>query len=113
MKKDLFIICGIVSLLVSIVCYFINWKIATGIILGTAFSLLYFYVLNLSFKMNEDGTLNRGSALLGVVRILIIAMPLFIAFMLPNVFNFFGAFAGVMIFRIIMMIVFFIKKGEK
>lgn len=113
MKKNLFVICAIVSLLVSIVCYFIKWQIATGIILGTLFSLLYFFVLNLSFKMNADGTINRGSALLGILRLFIIAMPLFIAFMLPEVFNIFGAFAGVMIFRIIMMIAFFIEKGEK
>lgn len=112
MNKDLFIVSGIVSLVASIICFFIKWQIATGLILGTLFSFVYFFLLNVGFKINDDGSISKGGALLFILRMIMLALPLFIACMIPNVFNIFGAFAGVMIFRIVMMIVYFKKKGE-
>ena len=112
MNKDLFIISGIVSIVASVITFFFKWQIATGIILGTIFSFVYFYLLNTGFKINDDGSISKGGALLFMLRMIVLALPLFVSCMLPEVFNIFGAFAGVMLFRIVMMVVYFKKKGE-
>ena len=112
MNKILYLISFIVSLLASLICLFIKWQISTGIILGTVFSLIYFFLLNKSYSIDENGNLNKGNPLGFFLRIIIIALPLLISCLLPNYFNIFGAFGGVMLFRIVMMITFFKKRGE-
>lgn len=106
MNKKLYLFTGVLALIASVVCLIFDWRISTGIIIGLLSSYLYFYILNVEFKI-EDGQISKGGILGFFLRILVIALPLFIACVLPNVFNIFGAFAGVMIFRIIMMIVFY------
>ena len=44
----------------------------------------------MNFKIKEDGTISKGSALGFIIRILVIALPLLIACLFPNVFNIFG-----------------------
>lgn len=112
MNKHIYLISLLVSIIASLICLFFDWKISLGIILGVISSFIYFYALNKSYKLNDDGTINRGGFILFIVRILIIAFPLLIACLLPNVFNIFGAFGGVMLFRIVMIVYFFKEKGE-
>ena len=112
MNKKIYLYSGIFGIVASIIAYFFNWRVSTGVIIGVLFSYLYFIILNMNFKIKEDGTISKGSALGFIIRILVIALPLLIACLFPNVFNIFGAFAGVMLFRIVMIILFFIEKGE-
>lgn len=112
MNKNLYLISAILGIVASVCCYFINWQISTGIILGIIFSLIYFLILNKSYLINEDGTLSKGSIVLFLLRMIVIAIPLLISCLLPNIFNIFGAFGGVMLFRIVMIIVFFKNRGE-
>ena len=112
MGKEVYIVSSIVGIVTSLICLFFDWKISTGIIIGLISSLIYFFILSKTFKLNDDGSINKGNALLFIVRIFVIALPLLIACLLPDVFNIFGAFGGVMLFRFVMMFYFFKKKGE-
>ena len=110
MNKQIYIFSSIVSVIASLVCIFFDWRISTGIILGTISSFLYFYLLNKFVKVSMEGNVSKGSVVFSILRIFILALPLAVAYFLPTVFNFFGAFAGVMIFRLIMIIIFFKNK---
>lgn len=112
MKKEIILYSGVVSLLASAICFYFDWRISTGIIIGVLSSFIYFYILNMNFKINEDGNISKGGILGYFIRIIVLALPLLIACLFPNVFNIFGAFGGIMLFRLVMIIMFFIKKGE-
>lgn len=112
MNKNVYLYSIILGIVASLICAYFNWRISTGIIIGLLSSYLYFYILNMSFKVKEDGTISKGNILGFFIRILTLALPLLIAFLYPNIFNIFGAFAGVMVFRIVMIVIFFIEKGE-
>lgn len=112
MNKQIYLFSGILAIIASMVCAYFNWRISTGIIIGIICSYGYFYLLNKSLNVKEDGSISKGGVIGFLVRILLIALPLAISVLLPEYFNIFGAFAGVMIFRIIMIIYFFKQKGE-
>ena len=112
MNKQIYIVSSIVGVIASLVCLFFDWRITTGILIGLVSSLVYFYLLVKSYRVNEDGTLSKGSGLTLIFRILVLAIPLLIACLLPEYFNVFGAFGGVMVFRIIAYIYFFKQKGD-
>ena len=112
MNKQIYIVSVVVSVIASVICLFFDWRISSGIIIGEIASLIYFLLLNNSFKLKEDGSMSKGGIVSFLLRIVVIALPLTIAFFLPKFFNIFGAFAGVMLFRIVMIIYFFKQKGE-
>ena len=112
MKKKIYLYSLILGIFTSIICAIFDFRISTGIIIGMLSSFLYFYILNLNFKINVDGNISKGGVLGYFIRLIVIALPLLISCLLPNYFNVFGAFAGVMLFRIIMIIMFFKEKGE-
>ena len=111
-NKQIYLYSGVLAIIASVVCAYFNWRISTGIIIGIICSYGYFYLLNKSLNVKEDGSISKGGVIGFLVRILLIALPLAISVLLPEYFNIFGAFAGVMIFRIIMIIYFFKQKGE-
>ncbi|MDO4940583.1 MAG: ATP synthase subunit I [Erysipelotrichaceae bacterium] len=110
MDKELYIVSGIIGLVASIICFFFNWRISTGILLGLMFSFLYFYLLTLSFKIDENGNMSKGGIIGWFLRILVLALPLLIACLLPNVFNLYATFGGIMAFRLVLMVYFFKRK---
>ena len=112
MNKEIYLYSSIIGVLASIVCAFFNWRISTGILIGMLSSYLYFYLLNLQFKV-VDGKISKGGIIGYFLRIIVLALPLLLACLLPNYFNIFGAFGGIMAFRIIMMIIYFKQKGEE
>ena len=111
MKKEIYLYGSIICVIASTVATFFDWRISTGIIIGALASMLYLIVLNKTFRI-ENGQMSKGGAIGFILRILIIALPLLIAALIPNYFNIFGAFGGVMVFRIVMMIVFYKTKEE-
>lgn len=111
-NKQIYLYSGILTIITCAICGYFNWKISTGILIGMLCSFAYFKTLNASFKISEDGTVSKGGLLGFFLRIILIALPLFISVLLPEYFNIFGAFAGVMLFRIVMMFMFFKQKGE-
>lgn len=112
MNKNVYVVSAAVSIFISIICLFFNWKISTGIILGLISSFLYFILLNKNLTFDENGSIKKGSFIFFIVRIMILAFPLLIACLVPQYINIFGTFGGVMIFRIVMIIMFIKKKGE-
>lgn len=112
MNKEIYLYSSIIGVFASIVCAFFNWRISTGILIGMLSSYLYFYLLNLQFKV-VDGKISKGGIIGYFLRIIVLALPLLLACLLPNYFNIFGAFGGIMAFRIIMMIIYFKQKGEE
>ena len=111
MNKQIYLYSGILGIIASVICAFFNWRISTGVLIGVICSYLYFYLLNIQFNF-KDGKVSKGGILGFGIRILVIALPLLIACLLPNYFNIFGAFGGVMLFRFVMMYIFFKQKGE-
>ena len=109
MKKEVYLYSLIVCLLASVVAAFFNWRISTGIIIGAVSSVIYLLLLNATFKI-KDGKISKGGVVGFFARILVLALPLLIACLLPNYFNVFAVFGAIMVFRIIMMIMFFRTK---
>lgn len=112
MNRKIYLYSGILSIIASVICAYFNWRISTGIIIGVICSFLYFYVLNENFKIDENGKISKGGIFGYFIRIALLALPLLVACLFANIFNIFGAFGGVMLFRIVMIIMFFIEKGE-
>lgn len=112
MNKEIYLYSGILTVIASVICAYFNWTIATGIIIGALSSFIYFYILNLNFKINDDGNISKGGVLGYFIRIIVLALPLLVSCLFPKYFNIFGAFGGIMLFRIVMIVMFFIKKGD-
>ena len=111
MNKKVYIYSGILAALASLICLYFDYRISTGIVIGLLSSYLYFYILNMQFKI-EDGKMNKGGVLGYFIRIAVIALPLLLACLMPQYFNIFGAFGGVMLFRVVMMVMFILQKGD-
>ena len=111
-NKQIYIYSGILGIIACAICWYFNWRISTGILIGLISSFIYFYLINNSFKLKEDGSISKGGVIGFILRIVVIALPLLIACLLPDYFNIFGAFGGVMLFRFVMIFYFLKQKGE-
>lgn len=110
-NKQIYFYSGIIATIACVICGYFNWKISLGIAIGVLSSFVYFFVLNLTFKI-EDGKMSKGGIFGFFFRIIIIAFPLLVSCLFPQYFNIFGAFGGVMLFRIVMMVMFFKQRED-
>lgn len=101
MEKKVLKLSITITLIMSILALFVNYQFTLGLLCGQLCFSIYF--LNLCYSIDKQ---LKGDAwkiwtiLLKVGRIILLGIPMLFAFLWPNIFNIFGAFIGVMMFKI-------------
>ena len=98
---------------IIVVTLILNWRVATGIILGYAFSFIYGKLLEKRFAlMFENLETSKSNVVIGtIISFLLLATPLLIAFLLPGLFNFLGVAFGLLYRKYFLYLEAFRKKG--
>jgi len=110
MDKKVYKITSLLAISLGLISLFINYQFALGVILGYVFSMIYLFTLEKSYaNLNSDYEINFFHYLLVIVRYILLALPMLIACLLPQVFNVFGAFVGLILFKVSLLII--AKKG--
>ncbi len=112
MPKKVIIYAGITIAVLSLAFYFVNWTISTGLIVGYLFSLIYIGVLTLSVKLITSE--NPGGLLIvigSLIRMVILALPLLYAGLMPQYLSIYGVFAGLLMFKLWMYLTMLFNKG--
>ncbi len=101
MNTRVYVVTGVIALVLSAVCAFIDYRISLGILLTGSFSLLNLYLLSLSMKgLMKQGDLGSYPVMMGVgmLRFIMLAGVIFVAVKNPQYFNIYGVTAGLVIF---------------
>lgn len=94
----------IIISIIAAVFLFLDFRVSLGMFLG----LLSFYLYLNIMTFNMTSLLNGRKAskgilvLVHILDLLILILPLLLASLLPNLFNIFGVFTGLMINRILL-----------
>ncbi len=100
------------GLLTAILLVVADYRITAGIILGLAFFRLYYLLLTMNFddllEYSSDVKMrNLGSK---TIRMLVLALPLIVSLVIPEVFNVWGVFAGLLAFKITLYLYSIVNK---
>lgn len=108
MKKNELLRNSAVALAVSVVFLFYNRTVSAGILLGFLCSQLYVYLL----VRDIDGLIvsSRSSRFSQPLRMALLALPMLAGCLYPDRINVFGAFAGLMIPKVLLYIRSFIER---
>lgn len=94
-----------ISIIVSLISYFIDFRICLGIVLATVGSLLYIFLLTKG--MNDLFDNNKGifsSFLATTLRYLCLLVPMLFAIKYSQYVNFIGVIIGFVLFKIVLII---------
>ena len=93
---------AIIAIALALVIAFVNIRMATGILLGFIFDYLYNILMSNSLtEILESDNRNKFMITLKIIfNLLVIAIPLLLAFIFPGIFNFIGVFIGLVINKI-------------
>ncbi|MEA5026821.1 MAG: ATP synthase subunit I [Erysipelotrichaceae bacterium] len=112
-KKEL-IVSAVISLISALGMLFVDFRISTGIVLGFSFSILHLFLL----ARSVDGILTgkKGNFLFVLIsslfRYAVIALPLIIALLYSDYFNVFGAVAGFLVYKLVLVMFAVINKEQ-
>ena len=99
MDRKILNLSSICGLILSAVFLLFNWRMTVGTLLGLAIFRLYFYLLSRSIIDLIDADIS-GNAFDKMVRLVILILPLLAGFLFPDYISFWGAFVGLMAFKI-------------
>lgn len=90
------------GLLIAILLVVIDYRITCGMILGLICYRLYYILLTMSIEDQIDVPSEVKARNIGAValRLLLLAFPLLVSFVIPELFNVWGAFLGLLAFKI-------------
>lgn len=94
-----------ISIIVSLISYFIDLRICLGIVLATVGSLLYIFLLTKG--MNDLFDNNKGifsSFLATILRYLCLLVPMLFAIKYSQYVHFIGVIIGFVLFKIVLII---------
>ena len=96
-----------------VIALFVKWQIATGIVLGCIFASLYGKILERRFSaLLSNHADSKVVTIVGtIISFMLLAMPILIAFLLPEIFNFLGVFIGLIYRKYFIYLEAFRKKG--
>ena len=102
MKGKILRTTGICGLLLAAVFCVINWRISAGIILGMVCFVLYYLILNESFRdLTEVSSSDAFMMILAsIARLALMAVPLLAGILMSQYFNIWGCLAGFTAFKI-------------
>lgn len=90
------------GLLIAILLVVVDYRITLGMILGLVFYCLYYFLLTMSIEDQIDVPSEVKARNIGAValRLLLLAFPMLMCFVIPEVFNIWGVFFGLLAFKI-------------
>lgn len=90
------------GLLIAILLVVVDYRITLGMILGLVFYRLYYMLLTMSIDDQIDipSEVKVRSIGAAILRLLLLAFPMLVCFVIPEVFNIWGVFFGLMAFKI-------------
>ncbi|MGN1399183.1 MAG: ATP synthase subunit I [Erysipelotrichaceae bacterium] len=95
----------ILMTIISLLSVFIDYRFALGVVLGTVFSLIHYFVLNKNVNsiLNNEKTFTSklGSYF---IRLFILAIPLYLSIRFDSLFNIYGAFIGLLLLKISLVV---------
>ena len=94
-----------ISIIASLISYFIDFRICLGIVLATVGSLLYIFLLTKG--MNDLFDNNKGifsSFLATILRYLCLLVPMLFAIKYSQYVHFIGVIIGFVLFKIVLII---------
>ena len=106
MSLKIYLLTGLIAIIVSVVFAFIDFKIALGIVLATAFSLFNLFLLAESMKkvINSD-TPSYGLMVSGnMIRFGLLFVMLLVAYKFQNLFSMVGVAIGLTLFMFALVI---------
>lgn len=100
MSLKIYLLTGLIALIVSGVTAFFDYRISTGIILSTVFSLINLFLLSLTMKSATSSSQANVSLLMvgNIVRYSLLVVCMFIAYKLPQYFSLIGVAIGMTLF---------------
>ena len=106
MSLKIYIFTGIIGVLCAIATYFIDVKIAMGILISVVFSLINLVLLSFSMKLAIKGKGGQYSILMfsNIVRYSLLVLCMFIAYKFPQYFSLIGVAIGMMLFLVALVI---------
>lgn len=103
MEKKILKIAVASSVAAALVSLLIDWHISTGLMIGIFFFLLYYGVLYVDITeqlKSQESKRKILTIIAKTVRLLLLIFPLFIAYLFPEYFSFWGVAAGLLMFKI-------------
>lgn len=101
-----------IGLLTALVLVFFERSWALGVLLGCLCYALYFFLL--SYSINDLTSARPTGGLLvslgPVLRLFVLAIPLLVSFLVPEMINTFGVMIGLLLFKITAIIMSLIEK---
>ncbi|MBQ9035871.1 MAG: hypothetical protein IJ115_00200 [Erysipelotrichaceae bacterium] len=90
------------GLLIAILLVVVDYRITLGMILGLVFYRLYYMLLTMSIEDQIDVPSEVKARNIGAValRLLLLAFPMLVSFVIPEIFNIWGVFFGLLAFKI-------------
>lgn len=108
MNKKKFIEDFVIAIILSIIFLFVDYKISVGVIVGYMFAYLNYKLIEYRYK---DLTRYTPGFMIGsILCILVLALPLLMSFIYPNLMSWIGVVMGLMIIRTRLILEAFIKK---
>ena len=108
MRQKKFISEAIISLVLTLLFLFLDYKISLGIVLGFIFSILNYRLIEYRYQ-NLD-SYNIWVVIGSLICILLLGIPLLISFLLSNIFSYIGVMIGLLIIKVKLIIEAFVKK---
>ena len=99
MDRKILNISSICGLILSAVFLLFDWRMTTGTLLGLLFFRVYYYLLSRSIIDLIEAEIS-GNAFDKMVRLVILILPMLVGFLFPDYVSFWGAFAGLMAFKV-------------
>lgn len=98
----------VLSLLIAAILLLIDYKISLGVLLGFTFSFLNYRLIE--YRYNHLEHYNSWVILGALFSTSLLAVPLVISFLLPNIFNYIGVVVGLLVIKVKLIIEAVIKK---
>ena len=115
MRKQGISLTLILSGLVVLIGVLTDWRIASGFILGGAISVLLYWRTTMFCDQVLDQQASGKLGLIGhfLFSYLLMAMPLLISALVPEVFNIFAAAGGLFLMKIVLILYSILERREK
>jgi len=95
----------IISLVISMATFFIDYRISLGVLLASVFSLFNMFLLSMSMKSVMDSDVPNTSLLMGanIIRFTLLGLLIFVAIKNPQLFNIVGVTIGLTLFLLALL----------
>lgn len=105
----------ILTILISLVTVIFNWRWTTGFLAGTAMCILLYYRTDTYWSDILDSGTTKGSRYMFhfAINFLLMALPMVLAALFPQIMNIFAAALGLLMIKITVTVEVLLPKGKE